>query len=288
MATPEKNTLPAAPEPEGETRKERSRYHHRGQIRLAISIPALMVLFCLAYGIASLQLFDSQWAAMERAGADEVAVKLLRGHLYTMLILSLLAFITGLGLAFAILRPIAALRRAARQVVASGEFTLRAPQLASVPELGDLSRSFNSMIEFVNESIQERNRYLIDGIVTGLLTLDRHGRVTALNSTGAKILGLRSEALLGHSISDLRDSFPSKYHPLWDYLEDSLWPCQRSRIRGGSLRVSFSISGTRRKSEPFMPNSAKPINSPRWEHSPWAWRMSFEILSVRSRESFSS
>lgn len=203
------------------TQSHRIKSRRRWQIRLAISIPALMVLFTLAYGLISLQLFERHWAVLERVDTADVASKLLRAHLIAMIVLSVLAFITGLGLAFAILRPIQAIQETAQRI-ATGRLDLRSPRVSASPEIGDLSRSFNSMIEFVNESIQERNRLLIESIVSGILTVDHSGRVTALNSTGAKLLGLESASVLGRKLSYLRDHLPSLYHPLWDHLADCL------------------------------------------------------------------
>ncbi len=212
----------------------------RGYLRLAISIPAILTLAILAYGVTSLLLIEGQWDALDKAGAGLIAADLLRGHLYAMLILTVCAVAAGLGLAFDILRPIRAVRETARKV-AAGELDLRAPRLTSAPELGDLSRSFNSMIEFVNSSIEERNRYLIEGIVTGILTADRVGRVTAINSTGSKILGIEGSEIAGKTVSELRDALPSRLHPFWDYLEESL---REERTR---MPVEIEFSDAREK-----------------------------------------
>ncbi len=203
----------------------------RGRIRLAISIPALLVLFVLAFGLVSRQLFEAREGELQRLGAQGITGELLRWHLYTMLILCGFAFATGLGLAYAILRPIFELQKTAHRLMDTGEFNFRAPTLLASPELGDLSRSFNSMMDFVNDSIQVRNRYLIEGIVTGIITTDHHGRITAINRTGAQILGMNPNEAVGRSVKELRDSLPSKFHPLWNYLEASLHEEQRHAPR---------------------------------------------------------
>lgn len=190
------------------------------QLRLAISIPALLTLFMLAYGLISYELFAGRWTELEKAGAAHIAGGLLRGHLYAMLILSALAMTAGLGLAFTILRPIRAINETAR-MIASGRLDQRAPRLSAARELGDLSRSFNSMIDFVNESIHERNRHLVEGIVTGILTASLDGTVSALNTTGSRILGVESSAIVGHTPRELKDALPSKHRPFWEYLESA-------------------------------------------------------------------
>lgn len=191
------------------------------QIRLAISIPALIVLFTLAFGIVSYQIFSMHWYEIERAGALEIARSLLRGHLYTMFVLVGLALIAGSALAWTILKPIREINETAR-MIAGGRLDQRAPAISSSSEIGDLSRSFNSMLEFVNDSIQERNRYFMEGVVTGILTAGMDRRIEALNSTGAGILGIEPAEIVGRTVDDLLIHSPRKFRPLWDYLAASL------------------------------------------------------------------
>lgn len=191
------------------------------QLRLAISIPALLVLFTLAYGLISYQLFSAHWSALDRGGVGEHARTLLRGHLYGMLGLSLLGLFMGVGLAFTILRPIQAINETAR-LIAKGRLGERAPKVPASREIGDLSRSFNSMIDVLNESIQERNRYLMEGIMTGVLTVDLNGRITALNSTGAHILGLKSADVVGRTAVELKKMNEGRTPSIWAFLELAL------------------------------------------------------------------
>ena len=142
---------------------------NRWQLRLVISIPALMVLFTLAYGVVSYQLFKWHWTELELAGAQETAEVLIRGHYYAMITLSLLAACMGVGLAFTILHPIREINETAK-MIARGRFDSRVRPLSTAPELGSLSASFNSMIEFVNNIIQERDRFLREGMMAGMLT----------------------------------------------------------------------------------------------------------------------
>lgn len=191
------------------------------QLRLGISIPALLMLFMLGFGLISYQLFASRWYELQRAGAEPIARDLLRWHLYTMLILTGAALASGLGLAFTILKPIESIIETAKSI-ASGRLDQRAPHLPAARELGDLSRSFNSMIDYVNESIQERNRHLVEGILTGVLTASLDGAVSALNSAGARILGVDSAQVVGKNVRDLRESMPRKHRPFWNYIENAL------------------------------------------------------------------
>jgi len=198
-----------------------AKLRRRGELRLAISIPALMVLFTLVHGLTSIRILDSQWGNLTRIGGTEAAAHILRGHLYAIIILSIGAAATGLVLSLAILRPIRTIQQTAQRV-AHGNLRLRVPMTGSAPEIGDLSRTFNSMIEFVNESIRERDRYLLEGMETGIMTADRTGRVTALNTAGAQILGLDSATVLGRSVAELRVSLPGSFEPVWTHLEKAI------------------------------------------------------------------
>ena len=193
----------------------------RWQLRLMISIPALLVLVTLGHGLIAYQILSARWSELEQAGAGDVARALLRNQLIAALVMTLLALAAGLGLAVTILKPIRAISETA-QIIASGKLDQRPPRLATPREFGDLFRSFNSMVDFVNTSFQERNRYLIEGIVTGLLTVNMDGTLTALNSPGAKILGVASSDVVGRNVEDLPAMLPAKYRPFAHYLREAL------------------------------------------------------------------
>lgn len=190
----------------------------RWRLRLAISIPALLTLFMIGFGVGSLMIFDFYWARIEKA---PYIGQLLQAHLYLILAMVGMAAVVGVALAFAILRPLKIIEETVKDV-ARGRFDLRAPRLIAAPELGDLSRSFNSMFEFLNKSIQQRDRHLIEGVISGVMTIDAEGNVTTLNSTGAGILGIDAASVVGRPIAELRDTLPSRLRALWDYAEQGL------------------------------------------------------------------
>jgi signal transduction histidine kinase len=207
--------------PTAESGRAAARRAGRWQLRLAISLPAMLVLFTLAYGLISYRLFAGRWSELEAVGAEEIAAGLLSGHLYSMIALAGLAFVSGLALAITILKPIRAVGETAR-AIASGRLDQRAPQIPALGELGDLSRSFNSMIEFLNDCIDDRNRYLLDGVVTGLLTADMDGTIAGLNSVGARLLGVEASRVVGRNVDDLIETLPEAHEPFWEHLRDAL------------------------------------------------------------------
>ena len=176
----------------------------RWQLRLVISVPALLILVILVYGLVSYFSFLAHWDELERVGAGAVAGVLLRTQMIAMIILVIVAMLVGLGLCYSILRPIRKLVETAR-LVAGGRLDQRVPQLPAARELDDLSRSFNAMIDNLNRSISERNRCLMEGIPIGVMTTDLDGRVGAISPLAADMLGIAADQLVGHRIAELRE-----------------------------------------------------------------------------------
>lgn len=217
-------------------------------LRLVISVPVLLVLFTLIYGLFSYLFITSKWSGFESRGVDDIGADLLQGHMIAMIVLSILAFGAGLVLVYTILRPIRAMEATARRII-EGHLDQRAPTITSGHELGSLSRSFNSMIDFLNECIEDRNRYMVEGIKTGVLFLDLDGRIKALNATGARLLGIDSADAVGSKVGDLRGRMSSG-EDFWFDLDQALRTnlseltdeiVMESSIGGVSLMVAISV-----------------------------------------------
>ena len=183
------------------------------QVRLFITLPTVLILLTLGYGLISYHSFSNRWEALVAAGAGELAGDLLRVHLITMLVLAVVAVLMGLTLTYTIVRPIRALTATAR-MVAQGRFDAHAPPIPAAPEFEELSRSFNSMLEEVHRSIDQRNRCLMNNIPIGVLTVDMDGCVSAVNPVGADLLGVAPERLVGQPLATLEESLFPPAHPL--------------------------------------------------------------------------
>lgn len=119
-----------------------------------------------------------------------------------LLALLLAATVTlGVFLAGSIFNPIAALQGGTRRIIEGDlEFKLesKAPD-----EIGELVSSFNTMTAALRDTrrdLLERQRYLaavLDNVATGVMAIDREGRVTTLNPSGERILRLSAAAILG-------------------------------------------------------------------------------------------
>lgn len=189
----------------------------RWQLRLIISVPALLILFILAYGMVSYLAFMLHWDELDRTAAGPVVSDLLRTHMTAMVVLAALAALAGVILSTTILRPIQSIVEAARSV-ALGRLDSRAAELPAAAELDDLSRSFNAMIDNLNRSIAERNRRLMEGLPIGVMTTGLDGRVSAVNPAAAQMLGVAPEQILGRRVAELQEAIAKPSHVLVEYL----------------------------------------------------------------------
>ncbi|MCL5269181.1 MAG: ATP-binding protein [bacterium] len=183
------------------------RRDERWQVRLVVTVPALLILFILAYGLVSYLSFSQYWPDLAETGALEISGRLLRVHLMAMLVLSVLALTAGLALTWSILRPIRAIARTA-EMVARGRLDRLAPRLPASRELDEFSQTFNTMVERVSRTISERNRGLVEGIPIGIVTTDMDGRINALNPLAAQMLGVEAGDVVGRTIGELGERLP--------------------------------------------------------------------------------
>lgn len=209
------------PGAETSDRPSRSGDNSRWQMRLVITVPALLILFILTYGLISYLSFTSHWAELEEAGAFDLAADLLRIHMTAMVVLAVIAAFMGVALSWSILRPIRAIARVAEDV-ALGKFDRYAPDIPASRELGDLSRTFNAMIDQLNHSIAGRNRRLIEGIPMGVLTVDMDGRINTVNPMAAESLGLDISELMGLSFDQIEPKVSAQAQPLAAFMSQTL------------------------------------------------------------------
>jgi signal transduction histidine kinase len=177
--------------------------HPRHQLRLIITVPAMLILVALGYGLVSFLAFDQHWNELDSLGAGSVAGELLRTHLITMLVLTVIALVLGVAMAFSILKPIRAIAEASR-LAAEGKLN-HAVNLPAPTELVDLSLSFNSMIDNLNDTIVKRNRGLLEGLPVGIMVLDTHGTISAFSPVAAEMIDQPVDMIVGQSIENLYD-----------------------------------------------------------------------------------
>ncbi len=88
--------------------------------------------------------------------------------------------------------------------VSQGEIPSRLPA-TSGDELADLAAALNAMAEDIQGMLHQleeegrRFRTIVENMAEGLLVLDRHNRISFVNSAAEQLLNLRQEAVLGHT-----------------------------------------------------------------------------------------
>ncbi len=167
----------------------------------------------------------------EIKGANEGYTKLeswrgpIRANFYMVLgfvalTIMLTALLAALRLAKGITEPVGALARATDEV-ARGNLNLKVPSMGT-DEMGMLIESFNSMVgelregkESLEHAYQEsdRRRLLIEGILenihTGVICLDRDGKVVTMNPEACRILDIEAGAVRGKFYELVLDAIES-------------------------------------------------------------------------------
>jgi two-component system nitrogen regulation sensor histidine kinase NtrY len=142
--------------------------------------------------------------------------------MYALIAMILLLSAIWLGLSFAN-RLVAPIRRMihATDQVASGNFYVQVPVRRDEGDLGHLSSTFNKMtaelrqqrdsLVNANDQIDRRRRFtemVLSGVSSGVLSIDREGRVALLNRSAERLLGI-SSSQFGKHLVDLAPELSS-------------------------------------------------------------------------------
>ena len=113
----------------------------------------------------------------------------------------------GLLLARGIFEPLRGLLEGTKRI-ARGDFSFKLPGKRR-DEIGTVVEAFNEMTHQVSRSqaaLEERRKYLeviLVNIGTGVVSTDAANRISAVNSAAERILGMRSEDLLGKTAEEI-------------------------------------------------------------------------------------
>ncbi len=148
------------------------------------------------------------------------------------LLLLLASIWVGLNLATSIAGPLVQVMTVAEQV-RSGNFKERVPESDDVDELSRLGASFNRMLDDVSssrEQLVQANRQLdarrefteavLGGVSSGVIGLDRQGKITLPNQAACELLRKTFDDLYGRELTEIQPSFA----PLFEDID------QRRRI----------------------------------------------------------
>ena len=125
----------------------------------------------------------------------------------------------GLNLATAIVGPIGSVIHVAEQVRA-GNLSQRVPEDLQLEEISRLGSAFNRMLDELarsreqlvqaNTQIDQRREFteaVLGGVSSGVVGLDRDGKVTLPNATARELLGKKDTDLIGRKLADVIPEF---------------------------------------------------------------------------------
>jgi len=183
----------------GRKRRLRREFIH---LRLGTAIPVLMLLLPLTLGIFHYRLVEQlvQGVPPDSQVHALLLANLVRVYLSTFVVCAV-ALVFGLGISWAISRPIRELIRTTQEI-ATGDLSRTVPTDTG-DEFGDLGNSFNEMIQSLNRMIAERNRYILECYTGGLIIVDAQGRIIAANTAAEQILGEPAHMLVSHPILEV-------------------------------------------------------------------------------------
>ncbi len=125
----------------------------------------------------------------------------------------------GLNLATAIVGPLGSVIHVAEQVRA-GNLSQRVPEDLQLEEISRLGSAFNRMLDELarsrdqlvqaNTQIDQRREFteaVLGGVSSGVVGLDRYGKVTLPNATARELLGKKDTDLIGQKLVDVIPEF---------------------------------------------------------------------------------
>ncbi len=125
----------------------------------------------------------------------------------------------GLNLATAIVGPIGSVIHVAEQVRA-GNLSQRVPKGLQLEEISRLGSAFNRMLDELarsreqlvqaNTQIDQRREFteaVLGGVSSGVVGIDRDGKVTLPNATARELLGKKDTDLIGRKLADVIPEF---------------------------------------------------------------------------------
>ncbi|HOY62847.1 MAG: Sensor protein ZraS [bacterium ADurb.Bin236] len=170
----------------------------RVRLRLGIAIPVLMTLLVLGTGWVILDMntrellgkptpltVENYQKAVEKA-IEHTTIAVVVGGAFSLLV--------GLALAYAITAPLRRLAGGAASI-AGGDLS-RSIQVGGDGEIAMLGSAFNNMLASIN-------KYLLQTMSGGVVTINEKARITAASADAEVILGVNSRDLIGRHITEM-------------------------------------------------------------------------------------
>ncbi len=218
--------------------------------------------------IQSMRLMEENTAEYRALEQDRRPIQLAFAILYIgfALIVLLAAIWTAIAVADRIVRPIRLLIGAADDV-ASGNLTASVPVKASDGDVGNLSKTFNNMIEQLRgqrdeiiaarDEMDERRRFtetVLSGVSAGVIGVHDDGVISIANQSAEIMLGAGTGELVGKSLADVAPEISEVLSSatLWHRNE---YRSQISAMRAGkerTLNVQVTLEGTQQGVESYV------------------------------------
>ena len=157
----------------------------------------------------------------QQLGIQQFDLQLSFAVLFGVVVLLLLisALWVGLNLATAIIGPLSAVINVADKV-RGGDLRERVPGGAGIDEISRLGLSFNNMLDELarsrqqlvqaNMQIDRRRKFteaVLGGVSSGVIGLDKEGRINLPNAAARKLLGLTDVEMIGKKLENLVPEF---------------------------------------------------------------------------------
>jgi len=167
-----------------------------GSTRLRVGIPILFILLPLIFGVGANLIFESMSTSQRSAEMKEFIEDLRMQMTGLVIASSILGLMLGLGVVYVMLKPIEHIQRTAEEL-ARGQFTGRIEFDRPTNEIGQMGRSFNTMIDTLHRMFAERNAYMMEQLSGAVMTLALDGSVISANNLACEILSLSDPELVG-------------------------------------------------------------------------------------------
>jgi two-component system nitrogen regulation sensor histidine kinase NtrY len=176
-------------------------------------------------------------------------------YLETALLVLVGAVWMGMSAASSISVPIGRLAKAAGQV-AGGDFSARVDSAGAPAEIASLSDAFNRMtgdlqaqqtaLKAASDEAQDRSRFIetvLLGVSAGVIGLDRHGRISAINDSARQLLAIQDDSVLGQDLGALSPELSELVTRVEAHIEEDIDVSRHGETRRLRVRIEGGLGG---------------------------------------------
>ncbi|HBF35518.1 TPA: hypothetical protein DDW35_13225 [Candidatus Sumerlaeota bacterium] len=218
-------------------------------VRIAISVPALVVLIVLATGVANYLVCINFIEDTTTLKNSVLAGRFAQDILFILVSSVVIALVSSVLLVRTLLAPLHKLADAAA-TIARGDIRPDMEGLEGGFEINQLGKTFHSMVDFINSMIEQREVYLSEAVHDGSMIVNIRGRITAINIGGLALLGIQRDQLTGKTLAEVRAEFPDLTCGLVDWCQqrlnclDASTVDEQELVSGGTATRSFFVAAS--------------------------------------------